>query len=148
MKRTAECAGTPHDMKRSPLKRRTPLKRGSPIKRGAPPIQRSKTDGLQRNAPLAKVSAKRKKENASYTKLRKEFLAAHFKCEVCGKAQATEIHHKARRYGKWLCDVRFFLATCRTCHLKIENEGEWARTMGFLLTPEQLRLADGPSLPR
>lgn len=116
-------------MRRASLKRKTPLARCKPLAGGK---------------PLKQMSDRRKKENASYTSLRKEFLDAHPKCDVCRVSQSTEVHHMGRRYGKWLCDIRFFLATCRTCHLKIENYGEWARSMGFLLTPEQRRLLEGP----
>jgi hypothetical protein len=55
---------------------------------------------------------------------------------------ATEIHHKMGREGyadQWakengislLVDTRFFLPVCRSAHEQIENNPEWAYSMGY-----------------
>jgi hypothetical protein len=52
-------------------------------------------------------------------------------CEVCMKANATDVHHKAGR-GKNYLEVGTWLSTCRPCHDKIHKEPSWAREKGFL----------------
>lgn len=44
---------------------------------------------------------------------------------------ATEIHHKEGREGKLLLDKTKWLATCRACHVFVEEHGRWAREHGF-----------------
>lgn len=144
-------------MKRTPLKRKTPLRSFSQLKRGPSPLLRK--SGFSRSATFNKgkkhrkqgipqVSAKRRKENDTYKKVREEYLTQHPKCERCVVRSAverwtvqpsTEIHHRGRRHGKWLCDTRFFVACCRSCHEWIEQNGQAARQQGWLLTPEQIR---------
>ena len=51
------------------------------------------------------ATAKRAKDNKTYTKLRKEYLAENPKCWWCG-FPATDIHHKLGRVGKLLNDVK------------------------------------------
>ena len=74
--------------------------------------------------PIPKESAKRKVENKEYKTLRKVYLDNHPLCEVkfkgCTK-KAVEIHHDKGR-GIRLNDVSNFVAICRNCHNKVENE--------------------------
>lgn len=93
------------------------------MKRGGP---------LRRKTPLKRVSKRRSKEMKEYSILRKEFLTNLPMCEVCMKANATDVHHKAGR-GKHYLDVESWLSTCRTCHDKIHKEPAWAREKGFLI---------------
>jgi hypothetical protein len=71
------------------------------------------------------LSDKRAKENKVYLTLRKVYLENHPFCvmnlEGCTK-DATEIHHSKKRVGELLCDVRYFVAICRNCHIKVEND--------------------------
>jgi predicted amidophosphoribosyltransferase len=78
------------------------------------------------------VSAKRTRENAEYTKLRREFLAAHPICLVC-KRQASEIHHACGRQGKRLLDVEFFRPLCAPCHRKVHDNPAWAKENRLLI---------------
>jgi 5-methylcytosine-specific restriction endonuclease McrA len=78
------------------------------------------------------VSAKRARENAEYTKLRREFLAANPACLVC-KGQATEIHHACGRQGKRLLDVEFFRPLCSGCHRRVHDNPAWAKERGLLV---------------
>lgn len=121
------------------LPRKTPLKSHKPLKskKGF-----SKTRISLRNAkprtPINKVSARRKQENALYSKLRKEYLRQHPLCEAClalGLPQqpATEIHHKAKRYGKLLNKVELWLPTCRSCHIFIEANLREAESLGLII---------------
>lgn len=78
------------------------------------------------------VSTRRKAENAEYTKLRREFLAAHPACLVC-KGQASEIHHACGRQGKRLLDVEFFRQLCSSCHRRVHENPAWAKERGLLV---------------
>lgn len=71
------------------------------------------------------LSAKRKKQNDEYLKLRKVFLSENRLCAVkldgC-KKYSSEIHHSEKRTGSLLTEVEFFVAICRNCHTKVEND--------------------------
>ncbi len=85
-------------------------------------------------------SKKRVKDEKEYSRLRKEFLADHFFCQVRGCFHpATQIHHKGRR-GKHLNNTKLFLAVCGACHRQIEDHSDWAKKMGYTLTVQQRRL--------
>lgn len=80
------------------------------------------------------VSKKRKDALVKYYALAKDYLHKHPTCEVdgCGN-KATEIHHKARRHGGLLLEVRFFMAVCRKCHRWIEDNPKDAREKKYIL---------------
>lgn len=99
-----------------------------------------------KKTPIRRVSKKRRKQNAEYSKKRKAYLEAHPTCEVClaegwGPRRSTDIHHTAKR-GVYLNDEGTWLAVCRTCHDRIEwgeqrngvrQYGKtWARAQGYL----------------
>ena len=86
-----------------------------------------------KRTPLRRVSIKRQKELREYAKIRKEYLAAHPTCEVCGQRKATDIHHRNHRFGSRLNDVEYFLATCRVCHNDIHQRPSAARDRGLLI---------------
>ena len=84
--------------------------------------------------PIAKLSAKRKLEEAIYQKLRLEYLNEHQSCEIQHKDCthfATEIHHAAGRCGELLTDVTYFKASCRSCHRWVELNPVLAKEKGF-----------------
>ena len=110
-------------MKRSPLRRKTPLKSYSSLASGG---------GLKRS-PLSPVSKRRKEQNKEYTKVRKDYMAAHPRCELCNKADATDIHHKAGRWKGRLVDANFFMSLCRDCHEHIHKNPAWAYGNGYLI---------------
>ncbi len=155
-------------MKKSRLVRRTPLTRSqvplrhSELKKGS---KGPKQGGVSlKRSKLSQVSEKRAGENKTYSALRKQFLKDHPYCKVCldlgmdsGRfnmdfhgiyistpipTKATEVHHRGRRVGKWLNKVEFFLPVCREHHDLIEREGQWARSKGYLLTQEEIRLME------
>jgi len=99
--------------------------------------------GLVKATPrqrIKPVSAKRNSEGAEYTRLRKEFLAAHPVCQFpgCTCREKLEIHHKARR-GRFFLRTDTWMAVCRWCHTQIEQNPTWAKEHGYLVTPEQRR---------
>ena len=75
--------------------------------------------------PIAKHSKKREVQNKEYLTLRKVYLENNQYCTVkligCNKL-ATEIHHAKKRSGYRLTDVLNFVAICRSCHTKVEND--------------------------
>lgn len=90
--------------------------------------------GLVDRKPRQRIkpaSAKRTRENAEYTKLRREFLAAHPACLVC-RGPASEIHHARGRQGKRLLDVEFFRQLCSGCHRRVHDNPAWATERGLL----------------
>ncbi len=95
---------------------------------------RSKRAGLKRK-PLRKVSAARAKENAEYSRRRRDFLIENFSCQVrtahCTH-HATQVHHRDGREGSLLTDVSLFTATCPNCHNWIHQHPNQARELGFI----------------
>jgi hypothetical protein len=80
---------------------------------------------------IAKVAAERQQVNKEYEKVKREFLAKKKFCEVCMTEPATAVHHKRGRVGKYLTDVRYFLATCFPCHRLIEEDPLFAKREGY-----------------
>lgn len=104
-------------MKRSPLKRsQKPMKR-TPMKRSRKRIK--------------PVSEKRKKINEQYKVERIKFLTDKPVCEVCRVAPSTDVHHKAGRIGDNM--FKHWLACCRLCHQKIEENPKWALENGYMM---------------
>lgn len=135
------------------LKRKTPL---------------SRSGSLSRRTRLKSVSKKRARDMRTYSKLRKEFLAAHpwcqwFIAESGHKASdvsetgwirigrdglthsflkvpfATEIHHKARR-GKHYLNVKTWMAVSEEGHRAIESRPGEARKKGYVISDREAAL--------
>lgn len=79
---------------------------------------------------LRKFSKKRQSQMNEYKKIRVEFLKANPNCAVCN-CEATDVHHVKGRIGDLLTDIHHFLAVCRICHVRIENNPEWAKEKGY-----------------
>jgi hypothetical protein len=86
-------------------------------------------------AQIKKVSDKKKKLDALYTKLRKVQLEKFPICQIntaeCTK-QSTEIHHAAYRTGDNYLGVDTWFATCRNCHSFIHENPTISREKGWL----------------
>jgi hypothetical protein len=80
---------------------------------------------------IPSVSKTQLKRLAEYRKQRKDFMSKHEKCQVCRVKDATEVHHKAGRVGDNLTNQNDFLAVCRGCHRKIEENPKWAKENGY-----------------
>lgn len=80
--------------------------------------------------PIKKVSEKTKKLNATYNKLRKEFIKGKT-CPVTNE-KATEIHHMKGREYERLNDVKEWLAVSRKGHKWIHENPKQAREKGWL----------------
>jgi hypothetical protein len=126
------------------MTRRTPLKSRKP---------------LRRRKGLARVSAKRKVQDAKYARLRKKFLAEHPLCQVAldhnnavqmggggvlpmkraELPRSTQVHHMAGR-GAYLLRVDTWLAVSDEGHREITENPTWAFANGYRLTREQIRL--------
>jgi hypothetical protein len=86
-----------------------------------------------KRSPLRRRSKKRARLVARYTPLATMYLKDHSWCQVCGKAPAFQIHHRAGRIGERLNDVSMWLAVCLDCHDRIHRHGAWAREQGYLI---------------
>ena len=84
-----------------------------------------------------RVSAKRAKKDAEYSKLRQRYLTDNQLCviKVAGCTNgATDIHHKfsgSNRDTYYLVQSTW-LAVCRACHSWIHENPEKARILGYL----------------
>lgn len=85
-----------------------------------------------KRSPIRRVSKKRRKLNDIYKLTAEKYLEAHPICEVCKEAEATQIHHKARRLN-YLCEPRYFLAVCYGCHRFIEDHPAASMKAGWTL---------------
>lgn len=91
-----------------------------------------KLKGTKKSTGIKPLSTKRAKQNREYSKVRKDYLIKHPKCEVKGcRFIATEIHHTKGRIGDLLTDERYFLAVCHSHHVEIENHPEIAKEKGY-----------------
>lgn len=88
---------------------------------------------LIRPSRIKQVSKKRAKELAEYYVLRDMYLKEHPICEACEKKPSTQIHHKMKRFGKYLCDVRYFMAVDNECHRWIEDHQSKAEEKGWII---------------
>ena len=79
------------------------------------------------------VSKKRKVEQVTYSKLRKEYLTAFPRCGCCDKAPATDIHHRRGRWKSRLNDTNWWVSVCRPCHDYIHHNPTWAYERGYLV---------------
>jgi hypothetical protein len=89
------------------------------------------------NSAIPRVSAKRAKKDAEYSKLRERYLTENPLCMVkvngCGHG-ATDVHHKfsgSDRDTYYLVQSTW-LAVCRACHSWIHENPEKARILGYL----------------
>jgi len=84
--------------------------------------------------PLNKKSEKRMTEDVEYFIERAKFLKANKECcanlEGCSK-RSTDVHHKSGRIGKNYLDQSTWIAVCRNCHSRIENEPLLAKSFNF-----------------
>jgi len=83
----------------------------------------------KRNSKISKTSTKQQERLNKYYLLKKQYLKDNKFCEVCKTNLSIEIHHMKRRHGDQLYNN--FLAVCRVCHSKIENNKEWAVENGY-----------------
>lgn len=83
-------------------------------------------------------------EDSMYSVLSKWFKSSVGKCQVCNVKTCQDVHHKMGRIGyadKWAkileitltMDIRYWLAVCRDCHIKIENNPDWAKENKYSL---------------
>ena len=95
-------------------------------------------NSLKRKA-INPISDKRSKELAEYRKLRDVYMIVNPICEVRGcSRRATDLHHKVSREFA-LLDTDVFMAVCRECHNKIEENDKWARDNGYKLSKHKYK---------
>jgi len=89
---------------------------------------------IEKPKSISPVSAKRRGEMDTYSKLREAFLVVKIHCEArinnCTQ-KSTDVHHKAGRVGDNYLKISTWLAVCRSCHRWIEENAEAAKDLGF-----------------
>ena len=113
--------------------KRSPLKRTSSLRTNKASGSLNKSRPLKANKPIRRVSARRAKENKTYTVVRKQYIIEHPKCEVCLHAPACDIHHRRGRWKSRLNDTEWWLAICRPCHDRNHGNPAWAYEKGLLI---------------
>jgi len=83
-----------------------------------------------KRTPIRKVSTGMMKKLRVYVQLKRTWIKGK-KCEVCSAKLATDVHHTKGRIGALLLMVEWWLAVCRGCHRKIEENPEWAYENGY-----------------
>ena len=96
------------------------------------PVTFKKTPINKKEYKIVRVSKVGKDRTKRYSKLRALYLNKHQICEVCNLSKSEEIHHMCGRDGDNLFTE--FLATCRNCHNKIENNPIWAKENNYSKT--------------
>jgi len=87
--------------------------------------------------PLQAVSAKRKKQDEEYSKLRKRFLNENTLCNIkvagCSN-MATDVHHKYSGDDRavYYLIQSTWIAACRNCHDWVHTHPKEARIMKWL----------------
>lgn len=81
---------------------------------------------------MRRMSKKRQTESKEYTAQRRKFLDKLPICEVCGKANSTDVHHRKGR-GKYYLDDDSWLSVCRRCHDRIHVSPDWGRANGYIV---------------
>ena len=86
-----------------------------------------------KRSPLRRISKKQQERLRIYGPLRKQYLQEHPVCELpeCNAA-STDIHHTKKPRSTYMNDVDTWLAVCRICHSRIENNKAWARENNLL----------------
>lgn len=94
---------------------------------------------LKRKTRLKPMSNRRRSEALVYSLMRKQFLALRPVCEAHAiihgdevvLTQSSDVHHVHKR-GKNYLNKDTWMAVCRDCHERIENNKKWARQNGLL----------------
>ena len=86
-----------------------------------------------KRTPLRRVSTRQQKRLNRYYAASKAYLDEHPMCEMpgCGY-HADEIHHKMGR-GIHIDNPEHFMAICRSCHRRVEDNKSWAREKQYIL---------------
>lgn len=113
-------------MRRTPLRRKTPLKR-TWIKKT--PKWKSTSVGAK---PMKKRSSKRSSDERKYSAAHSSFCSSWPVCPVTG-GTTTQIHHSAKREGKWLLWERYWIAVSLEGHAWIEANKKEAEKYGLMV---------------
>lgn len=95
------------------------------------------TEQKPTNSAIPRVSAKRAKKDAEYSKLRQKYLTENSLCMIKGpncNHYATDVHHVRggeEREVYYLIQSTW-MASCRACHSYLHEHPAIAREMGWL----------------
>ena len=80
---------------------------------------------------MKRISNKKAKDLAEYTKEKQVWIKAHPVCERCGD-QSTDLHHSRGRIGRLLRAEVFWMPLCRYCHTWVHENPKDAREHGYI----------------
>ncbi len=94
--------------------------------------QRLRTD--KKPKPIRPIAISREEDYKIYRPRRDKYMKEHPNCEVkeCNKP-SQDLHHMNGRTNERLYDTNHFMAICRRCHTKIDEDPIWARENGYLI---------------
>ncbi len=88
---------------------------------------------------MNRISNRKRERDEKYLAIRKGFLQARSKCEVCPilrptskPNRATDIHHKNGKAGELYFQIHLFIPSCRRCHQWIGDHPKEARELGLI----------------
>ena len=90
----------------------------------------------KRKPAMKKRSSSRNLEEAAYSVARTQFVEVHPVCPVTGQ-RTTQVHHSAKRYGRWLNLQRYWIAVSMEGHDWIEDHKDEARSYGLMVRINQ-----------
>ncbi len=111
---------------------------------------------------MRKISSKRRKALATYSKVRDAFVAqargkdGKVPCKRCARGipfKSITIHHTRGRIGDLLCDTRHWTLLCMSCHNWVGDHPKEAREAGLLCeaglwnTPDRTHADVDPGRP-
>lgn len=125
-------------MKRTPLKRKTQMKRTGfqklsfteALEKRKWPKNMGET--VTKKTKIKNRTPKRAKQERKYSNEAPDFIASHPVCPVTG-GRATQLHHSARRTGKWLNLKRYWIAMSAEGHEWVEKNASQAEKIGLIV---------------
>lgn len=87
---------------------------------------------LKRNKRVNHQKPRRTLEEMSYALSRTQFIAAHPVCPVSGR-KTCQVHHSAKREGRWLLLQRYWIAVSSEGHQWIEDNKREAEKLGLMV---------------
>lgn len=83
---------------------------------------------------INKVSTQQEKINRVYSVICSQFKKSNPVCMIkikCHGAPTEDVHHPDGRIGGRMLDDSQFIATCRACHIWVEEHPKEAKKLGF-----------------
>lgn len=102
----------------------------------------------QRVLQMKEEETKSDLEPSEYEALAIQFKEANPVCGVCNTKSTEDVHHARGRLSSLLCDSRFWIPVCRTCHSWIDSNRNAARELTWNGIPVLCAKGEWNSPPR